>query len=90
MTKYESFDQDLNNYRRAPIVTFIYGCSDIDSFEPSNTRISVQLAEDEKKEGLVNEAIDLLLEVDRWIIQRIFEPYQDHEGRYGIWLYCVG
>ena len=72
MTKYESFDMDLNNYRRAPIVTFIYGRSDTDNFEPSNTKISVQLAEDEKRKGIVNEAIDLLLQIDKWIIQRIF------------------
>ena len=32
----------------------------------------------------------MLLSIDPWIIERIVEPYEDVDGRTGIWLYCHG
>jgi len=41
-------------------------------------------------EPLINQAINILLSIDPWILERIFEPYYDEKGKIGVWLYCHG
>ncbi len=38
----------------------------------------------------VDNAISLLLSIDPWIIQRIFEPYLNTDQEVGVWLYIDG
>ena len=38
----------------------------------------------------VDQAIDILLSIDHWIVQRIFEPFLSKDGEVGVWLYWQG
>jgi hypothetical protein len=95
VTKYETFDRDLTEYTRAPILSFIYGPSKTftDSFLPSTQRISLldegSLGEPVGEET-VDQAINILLSIDHWIIQRIFEPFLSKAGEIGVWLHWHG
>ena len=44
----------------------------------------------EINDDVIDQAVSILNSIDPWIIERILEPFEDKEGRTGIWLYCHG